>query len=284
MSAARIALHNLKKALNPRAWARGRALRPKVALVTVRGQRFKRLRLPDTYAAIRTQNIVEALSESPHVPRAIMRSGNDLWVDYVEGSPVRGAHDADIRGVADLYADLYARSPRQEQEAHTAHSAHLLRDLAVIRDLGALTPTQHDELLGATERLVPSRVWLGFDYVDAGLENFVRAPDGRVWAIDLENLVRDQVLGVGLASARVRWPDGCWQRLWRELGTCGIPALDHYAFVELYYRAQWIKRKLLKGKTRRLAPGAYALLREAILRNKMLHNNEEPPAHSAAND
>lgn len=244
-----ILLHRLKKSLNPRAWARGASAGQRIRAVTVNGQRFKVVRCPDSYRATEIERSFEAFGPSPHLPRVVMRSGNELWVEYVDGAKIAAADDESLQRIAELYAAIYRRAPRRVATEDTPYPARLQRDLWALWRQGALEEGAYRGLVAAGERLAPPRVWTGFDYTDAGLANFVLTPQGHACAVDVENLVPERLMGLGIASARTRWPPERWERFWSDLRRREVPDIGAYfAFVDLCYRVQWFKRKLLKGK------------------------------------
>jgi len=61
--------------------------------VTINGHRFKRLILHDSYLAAGIERNLEAFGESAYFPRLVARHENEIWVEFVEGEPLRTADD-----------------------------------------------------------------------------------------------------------------------------------------------------------------------------------------------
>ena len=230
---------------------------------TLNGRRFKRLILRDTALATELERNLEAFHDSPHFPSVAIRYEHELWLDYVEGSPIVQPDTRVVEKIADFYAATYSRSARRVDVADTPFVPRLQRDLRFLNRVGILSDAAYRDLGAAVERLVPDRVWVGFDYTDAVLKNFiVTDTDGLVCGIDAESLRRDQLIGTGVANALARWlgpfQDRFLQRLFRD----EIPDFRPYLpFVELCYASAWTKIYFFEKKWKRIEPAVFERFR-----------------------
>ena len=140
----------------------------------------------------------------------------------------------------------------------------LNRDLSFLRKVGVLSEAAASELDPAVERLAPEAVWVGFDYVDPVLKNFVMAADdGRICAIDIESLVDGQLLGTGVAKALLRWMEPHRAVFLDALDGLGAPDFRSYLpFVELSFLASYTKFMFLEKKWRKIDPKRFERFRK----------------------
>ncbi len=226
---------------------------------TLNGRRFKQLILRDTALAAELEHNLEAFHASLHFPSVVIRYEHELWLDYVEGSPIVQPDPAVVEKIADFYAATYSHSPHIVDMADTPFVSRIQRDLSFLNRVGILSDTTYRDLRSAAERLAPGRVWTGFDYTDAVLKNFiVTGKDGLVCGIDAESLRKDQLIGTGVANALARWlgpfQDAFFQHLFRD----GVPDFRPYLpFVELCYCAAWTKMYFFEKKKKKIDPGRF---------------------------
>ena len=102
--------------------------------------------------------------------------------------------------------------------------------------------------------LAPDQVWVGFDYTDPVLKNFVAAADdGRICAIDVESLEADQLIGFGVAKALLRWMEPDRDVFLAHLAATRCPNFQpHFDFVELSFLAWYTKLMVLEEKWTRI--------------------------------
>ena len=100
--------------------------------------------------------------------------------------------------------------------------------------------------------ITPEAVWVGYEYTDAVLKNFIRAADdGRVCAIDVESLVADELIGMGYAKASQFWLGDHRAEFLESLATHEGPDFRPYlGFVQLYFLTQWMQRAFVEQKWR----------------------------------
>lgn len=233
--------------------------------VTLNGQRFKRLVQPDTFAASQIEATLLDFGPSERVPAFVVRYEREVWVEFIEGRVPRTPDASLARGVADLFAELYARGAREVATQETRLPATLRRNLRFLHRAGVIDTRAHAELEAAAGRLAPERVWLGFEYTDPILKNFVlAADDGRVCAVDVESLAAHALLGIGPAKAFARWAEPHRAVFLDALARPGVPDLaPSLPFAELFFLAHWMQRALLERKWHFLDTGLLERFRGA---------------------
>jgi len=237
----------------------------KLHLVSLNGQRFKRLTFMDAYQPARIEESLARFGASDHLPGVVARRANELWVDFVEGDPV-SMPDADNLGkLADLYACLYAREPRLRALEDTHLVPDLQRDLRFLRQTGVIAGDAYRDLETAVSRLAPARVWIGFDFIDSVQKNFIIRHDcGRACAIDVESLRDEGLIGTGVAKACMRWLHPHRREFLAHLDRPDVPDFQSYLpFVELCAIASWTKFMFLERKWKHVDPSLFEPYRRA---------------------
>lgn len=227
-----------------------------VRLIQIGGARCKRLTLPDTWTATQMARSLERFRTHPVFPALIAQSANELLLEFVEGRPIANPLDeAGCDQLADFFAVLYAQDRHAVDPRSAGFVAALDQDLAFLGRVGVLEAAALPELGRASERLVPAQVYVGHDYLDPIARNFVVTPAGRLVAIDIEDLLPNQLLGSGVAKAVLRTPGAQRERLLAGIRrTAGLDLAPVMPFVELAFLAGWTKRALLKGRARLVRP------------------------------
>lgn len=167
-------------------WRCAKSLR----FVTLNGQCFKRMQVADTRIASDIERNLQVFRADGIFPELVTRYEHEIWTDFIPGT-----------------------LPRQVTE-------RLVRDLRFLHTVGILTNTQYVRLCRAAERRVPQRVWIGFDYTDPVLKNFVLSRDGeRLYAVDVEGIADDRLIGMGSvktasdgSATSSRCSTSTWQR------------------------------------------------------------------------
>jgi hypothetical protein len=222
-----------------------------VYLVDIPGRPCKRVVLADSHQARQVAERLRHFGPSAIYPHLLLEREREVWVEFVEGERVTEASPEVVGGIADLLAVLYKRDPRRLPLASTSFLHDLRVDLGFLRDVGVVDPAAAEALSKRADALAPSHVWVGYDCSDAILKNFVRTPQGRIRAIDVESLAADQLLGVGAAKACLRWLGAERQAFLDRLRRGGAPDfLPAFPFVELSFLAFWTKSSFLEGKSR----------------------------------
>ncbi|MEW6298411.1 MAG: hypothetical protein AB1671_11800 [Thermodesulfobacteriota bacterium] len=227
--------------------------------VTINGRRFKRLILRDSYIAAEIERNLERFGASEHFPALIARHENEIWLEFIEGTPIQTADERVVKQIADFYAAVYARSPDQVPAAETPFPRRLRQHLRFLHQVGVLTDDAHRDLEAAAARLTPARVWVGFDYTDPVLKNFVLAPRGdRVCAVDVESLRGNQLIGTGMVKACVRQLGAFRHVFFAHLAQKPVPNFQAYLpFVELALLAAQTQKAFLQRKWRYVRPALF---------------------------
>ncbi|MFW5815622.1 MAG: hypothetical protein ACOCVP_02080 [Wenzhouxiangella sp.] len=239
-------------------WARSRLLNgvgksQRAFFVTLNGHRYKRVVCGDSVQAAAVAAALEDCRDVVGLPEVVLAQENEVWVRFVEGRRVEAGTESDWLALNDFFAALYAKEPRLVDLAETRLHPRLLVDLDFLRDSGVLDESRHTTLCGRAEQLRPARLWLGYDYLDPVLKNFVINDQG-LFAVDIESLEAGVALGTGIAKSGLHWLGADRQRFLERL--CrqpGVPDLKaQLGYVELCLLAAWTKRKLLTGKWSRV--------------------------------
>lgn len=251
-------LHPLSRRLRDALRLGRGARRQRVYAVEVGGRRYKRVVLADAHQAAVIASRLRHFGPEGIYPALILERERELWLEFVEGVPLAAPSSQAVTGLARVLAVLQRREPRLVPLAHTPWLHALQVDLRFLGDVGVLSDASARRLSARAERIAPALVWLGYDCSDAIAKNFVRTPQGRVRAVDVESLGADQLIGWGPAKACLRWLAGERETLLAALRAEGAPDFQGYfEFVELAFLAFWTKSCLLEGKRRFVAPAAF---------------------------
>lgn len=224
--------------------------------VTINGHRFKRLILRDSYMAEKIEENLGNFGPSDFFPPLVTRFENEVWVEFLDGTGVDIIDEMRISQFAAFYHSVYARRPQQLDLDQTTFADRLRQDLRFLNQVGVLSGSSHRDLLSVAQHIAPDRVWVGFDYVDPVLKNFIERSDGRgLCAIDVESLVDRQLIGTGVAKACVHWLEPNRAEFCREIANLSPPDfLAYFGFVELCLIARWSKTKFLTRKFKFVDP------------------------------
>lgn len=234
----------------------------RVYVVTINGRRYKRVVLPDAHHASQVASRLREFGPAQIYPSLILEREREVWVEFVEGErPPAGTPEV-VDGVADLLAVLLRRAPRRQPLEETSFLHDVCVDLRFLGEVGVLSPDAADALRERAVALAPEAVWVGYDCTDTILKNFVRTPEGRIRAVDVESLGADQLLGSGVAKACLRWLGPERGRFLDRLRAAGAPDFTGYLpFVELCFLAFWTKSSFLEGKSRFVDPALFERFR-----------------------
>jgi hypothetical protein len=219
------------------------------------GRTWKRIRFQSVSEAAAAEASLERIGPSKHFPVAVIRYGNELWLDYVEGAILDPQqHDSDSL-LPEFFGDLYRRGSRSVAIHDTPLPARLQRDLQFLGEIGVLGAGIVTKLLERATSLQPDLIWIGFDYIDPLPKNFVVRVDHLV-GVDIEALQDSLPLGTGPAKALLRWCRQPREDLLDRLRDAGAPDLrGQLEYVELLFRSAYAKQKCFQRKTH-LAPPA----------------------------
>ncbi len=228
----------------------------RVRLIQIGGARCKRVTLPDTWTATQMARSLERFRSHRLFPSLIAQSANELLLEYVEGRAIANPLDeAGADQLAGFFAVLYAHDRHAVETRSAGFIAALQHDLAFLGSAGVIDASALPELTQAAEALAPTQIYVGHDYLDPIPRNFVVTPENRLVAIDIEDLLPNQLLGSGVAKAVLRTPGAQRERLLAGIRrTAGLDLAPVMPFVELSFLAGWTKRALLKGRAGLVRP------------------------------
>ncbi len=219
-----------------------------IHFVNVNGHQFKRLILCDSFLATEIEQHLEEFRESGYFPPLVARYEHEIWLEYLEGLPIQSVNEDLVLKVAEFYATVYKRNPIYLKTKQSAFPERLLQDLRFLYQANILTLDSYRNLQTAVHDLTPEKVWVGYEYTDPVLKNFLlRKEDGRVCVVDVDGLAANQLLGTGVAKACVRWLGPHQSLFFSSLAHQGTPDFQEYfSFVELCFLAKWMKRAFLE--------------------------------------
>jgi len=219
-----------------------------IHFVTVNGYKFKRLILCDSFLATEIEQHLDGFRESGYFPPFVARYEQEIWLEYVEGLPIRSVDEAFVLKIAEFYATVYGKAPVLLDTAQSPFPGRLHQDLRFLRQINVLTQDSYRDLQSAAHDLIPEKIWVGHEYTDPVLKNFiVQKENGRICVVDVDGLAGNQLLGTGVAKACVRWLGPYRSLFFSSLAKQEAPDFQKYfSFVELYFLAKWMKRAFLE--------------------------------------
>lgn len=229
------------------------------------GVTLKRIEFASAAEADRVERQLEAAQRSGVTPRAIARDGSELWVEYLEGDPVRPGEFGSVGELADLLAPLWRLGPQPIDPHASGFAAALLRNLEFLANAGILEARRARELQQCAKEWEPAALWWGMDYSDLRPQNLIRMRNGRLAIVDVESLGDAHPLGTGIAKAclpRVGWLAAQRDPLLAALAERGLPDVrPAFPYVALAQLAGWQKRCALRGKRHSIDPTLFDSLR-----------------------
>ncbi len=230
----------------------------KVSVVVINGQRFKRVILRDSYLAARIEHALEQFGPSLHVPGFVIRYEHEVWVDFVDGEVPGEVNEGLVREIAAFYAHIYSKAPRTTPAAGSVWLTRLHRDLRFLERVGVLPAAMHAGIVQGIDTMTPAKFWVGFDYNDPVVKNFVVSANGVVCGIEVESLVEDQLLGLGVAKALMRWMDPYRAVFLEAFAATDAPDFIPYLeFVELSHLAAYTKLMFVERKWANVDPARF---------------------------
>ena len=219
-----------------------------IHFVTLNGHRFKRLILCDSYLACEIERYLENFTRSGYFPPVVARYEHEIWLEFVEGISIPSVDEQFVIKIAEFYATVYGINSALVDTKKSKFPDRLLQDLRFLHQIGVLTQASYQDLQDAVPGLIPEEVWVGFDYTDPVLKNFILRPEtGQICVVDVDGLAENQLLGTGVAKACVRWLGPYRSLFFSSLAKQGAPDIQKYfSFVELCFLAKWMKRAFLE--------------------------------------
>ncbi|RJS91208.1 hypothetical protein [Salinisphaera sp. Q1T1-3] len=202
--------------------------------------RFKKIVFNGVTEARRVAGVLASFGESAHAPRLRAHSGNAVWVDYVDGRLFQpDAADA-IARAGDCFLAFAQRHAIPISLAESGYRQQLTASLAWLRSASVIDATLAHALQARLAAFADDMtVRHGFDYIDPIVPNLlIRHDTGTVCAIDVKNIARDGLVGVGLAKAHARWlADTELDRILDRFTEQGMPDIaSAYDFIRFYER------------------------------------------------
>lgn len=232
----------------------------KVSYLEFVQQRYKQVRFPSVAEARRVEGVLRTTAGSGLFPILVHRLESTLWVRFVAGTTVNAADPRHREAVYGFFASLYAQRPRQLTLAETDLPDRLRVHIETLAEVGRLDDGRARRLLHLASALEPQSVWFGLEYVDSLQKNLIVAETGAV-GIDIEAAWDDQLLGIGVAKARLRWLDRPTAEILERLTELGAPDLrEQYPYADLIFLAQYAIQSLFRGKPGRVPPRAFDAL------------------------
>jgi hypothetical protein len=223
--------------------------RQRVYRVTIDGKPLKRLIFAGSERPLRIGAALQALDGTGIFPRLYAQYDNELWVGYLEGTPVRRSDPNVLEDFADLISVLYKTGSQEVPSNETNFRRAFDTDLELLRETQLLDAGLADECAAVFASFAPERIWTGFDYGDALLKNLLRCDDGKIRFIDVESIRTDAALGTGIAKSLLRWVGDDRTEFLDNLESRGAaPFRPYLAAIELSFLAAWTKRSLLQRK------------------------------------
>jgi hypothetical protein len=234
-----------------------------IHFVKVNGHQFKRLILCDSFLASEIEQNLETFSGNGYFPPLVARYEHELWLEYVEGVPIRSVDEEFVLKIAEFYATVYGKSPILLNSIQSPFPNRLFQDLRFLRQINVLTQDSYRDLQSAAQDLIPEKVWVGHEYTDPVLKNFIlRKENGQICVVDVDGLAGNQLLGTGVAKACVRWLGPYRSLFFSSLANQGAPDFQTYfSFVELYFLVKWMKRAFLEHDWKVIEPALFERFR-----------------------
>ena len=231
---------------------------------------YKRIVFDDPTKALNIGRLLKIFQDCELLPSYVAHQGTELWVEFLEGSPVKTLTPNTLSELARIYAALYSRDFVQR----SIESGPWLQDLDFDLDFLHGTQVLSDGLhAGLRKRMIdwtPQHVWVGYDYSDPRAANMLECADGSHRFIDVESLVENRLLGSGAVKACYRWllgeRDTFLSLLKNDLqkDDAGPPVWETMPFVELCSLSEWTRRSVLLNKPNLIRP---TLFEDLLRRN-----------------
>jgi hypothetical protein len=223
--------------------------------VEIDGHSVKRVCMADSFEADSCAANLRTFGPDRIYPSLILRKENELWVEYIEGEPLREVSREALDQLARIFGILNSKDPELVKTSHTDHNHALHVDLEFLHAVGLLGAARHRELDALADRITPPSLWIGYDCTDAIRKNFVICPDGHVRGIDIESIGARIPIGSGAAKASVRWLGSDRSFFLEALAKHSVPDVrPSMNFLELAFCAFWQKNCVLEGKRHFVSP------------------------------
>ncbi len=213
------------------------------------GRPYKRITLPDTYVASRVAEKLKPFRDLGVFPRLIAIEDNELLLEFVTGTELTEPVDRSfVDRFVEFFAVIYSVDRRRVKLSETDFEREVREDLDFLVEVSLLSPEVRADLEARLDRITPSEVWVGYDFMDPLPKNFVLTGEGRLVAIDVEDLHADRLIGGGIAKSVLRSLPGDREQLLDGLAArANLDLRPAMPFIELHFLTHWTKRAFLKG-------------------------------------
>ena len=221
-----------------------------IYFVQINGKRFKRMTYCDSFQTSMLEQHLHCFVDTPYFPSIATRYEHELWLTFVEGKIVEKVDESFLLKFVDFYATLYAKGPKLLETKETMFPQQLHQDLKFLGQVGVLSAEEESALDLCAQQLVPQHVWVGYDFTDPVLKNFVLATPGlQLCAVDVEGLAHHQLIGMGLGKAFALWGKEHQDHILTQLLKRNVPDfVSYFPFIELSFLAKWTKRSFFEHK------------------------------------
>lgn len=232
-----------------------------VSFVTIGNQRYKRIKFLDNFSSQNANSRLEQFAACKHFPKVLVQHENELWVEYLEGKLLTDMNESLCAEFANLFANLYKKSSKRV--CAEKYLTHIENNLEFLHKINIIDYRQQQKLLSLLGMKTPNEIWVGFDYTDAIASNFlIERNSNRIFAIDIDSLNENCLLGTGLVKANTIWmQDHYLNSIIKLMKKQEIPDFyDDLLFIKLHFRSEWLKSLFLRNKRRRLERNRNILL------------------------
>ena len=232
-----------------------------VSFVTINNQHYKRIKFIDHFTSQLAYSMLEDLADCKRFPKVLVQHENELWVEYMQGRLLSNMNDSLCPEFASLYADLYTKSPHQV--CAKKFLTHIEINLDFLQKINIIDYRQQQKLLSLLGRITPQKIWIGYDYADAILSNFlIERKTNKLFAIDIDSIRQDCLMGTGLAKANTIWmQDNHLDTVINLMKQQKTPNFyKDLQFIKLHFRSEWLKSLFLRNKRKQLETNRNILL------------------------
>ena len=230
--------------------------RQRVYRIDVGEVSLKRIEMLDSARAALKEEMLVQLAPADILPKPIARHHRDLWIEFIEGSPVDRDDPRLPDDFAALLAKLYGSGATVAPPRGIYGPEAVTRDLDLLARAGCLPSATAAGAISLLDQVRPTSLWIGLVHTDLLVKNMLRRVDGRLCLIDVESVVAGEAIGTGFAKACLRWIGPARDRYVEAVGKRpDIPAfLPYLPYLEVRFLAAWSKRSLLLGKEKLVEP------------------------------
>lgn len=233
-----------------------------VFLVNIKDNKFKRLIVKDAYLASKIANNLAVFRSSNFFPELIWEHENELWFEYIEGKSVTSIDENFVKQAGFFYSAIYNAEPVKVAVEKFGFDQITQSNLRFLNKVSIISDALLCELIEMVNVLSPKHVWVGYDYTDPFLFNFIITPNGQLRAIDVKSLRANCLIGCGVAKALAVWEAPYGEQILVEINKKIVPDFMSYLpFIELYYLSGWMKRSFLFGRQALVKPSFFDRIR-----------------------